>query len=232
MKELRTYENDYDYFEYRLKNYFCHEGNVYLFNIESNMIYAGGISRKANIHDVDLVIALDDSILNNIISLHNFERTEIENFCNLIKIPKIIHIPWRDMSIPSFDKDFYLKLIEYIKSLKNKKILICCIGGHGRTGTLVSIIAGLHFKIEKPISFIRKIYCKNAVETMEQVQYVNRICNIHEKASVKIKSYNLISDYNDFEDIEEDNFEYKENKKYKGIIEKLKEIREKLKGGC
>jgi len=84
---------------------------------------------------------------------------------------KFYFAPIDDFSVPSFNAmDDIIKFVA--ENVKMGNMLVSCIGGHGRTGTVLSIWAGLH-DIEKPIEYVRKIYCNNAVETISQEMFVN-----------------------------------------------------------
>lgn len=84
--------------------------------------------------------------------------------------------------IPAFIEDFqpppagYRRFLEdtIIPELQgNGKVLVFCLGGHGRTGTvLAGLIALLEPDVEDPVSEIRNRYCEGAVETREQAEWV------------------------------------------------------------
>ena len=87
---------------------------------------------------------------------------------------RLIYVVWPDMGIiPSKD---YEALLDYLERLLagGKKIAVGCLGGHGRTGT---ILAGLikrieHLSADEAISSLRKRYCQSAVETKGQENMV------------------------------------------------------------
>ena len=84
---------------------------------------------------------------------------------------KFYFAPIDDFDVPSFET--MNKIIEFVaENVKTGNILTSCIGGHGRTGIVLSIWAGLN-GIEKPIEYVRKIYCEKAVETLSQEMFVN-----------------------------------------------------------
>lgn len=84
---------------------------------------------------------------------------------------KFYFAPIDDFSVPSFKA--MDDIIQFIaENVKIGNMLVSCIGGHGRTGTVLSIWAGLH-DIEKPVEYVKKIYCKEAVETVSQEMFVN-----------------------------------------------------------
>ena len=54
-----------------------------------------------------------------------------------------------------------------------RRVLVFCLGGHGRTGTvLAGLIALLEPDVEDPVNEIRNRYCASAVETREQAEWV------------------------------------------------------------
>lgn len=84
---------------------------------------------------------------------------------------KFYFAPITDFDVPSFET--MNKIIEFISdNIKLGNILVSCMGGHGRTGIVLSIWAGLN-EIEKPIEHVRKTYCEEAVETLSQEMFVN-----------------------------------------------------------
>jgi len=55
---------------------------------------------------------------------------------------------------------------------EGKRVLVYCLGGHGRTGTFLASLIALLEQPEDPIDEIRKRYCKEAVETEEQAKAI------------------------------------------------------------
>jgi hypothetical protein len=84
-----------------------------------------------------------------------------------------LSIDWPDMSVPELDKDFWLALYEDLKRLKGRA-LIYCMGGHGRTGTTLAILAHLSGACgtADPLQWVRDTYCQDAVETRSQIDYL------------------------------------------------------------
>ena len=54
----------------------------------------------------------------------------------------------------------------------NEHVLICCEGGHGRTGMLLASLMAIREQELDPIATVRERYCVFAVETIEQAQTV------------------------------------------------------------
>jgi protein-tyrosine phosphatase len=57
-----------------------------------------------------------------------------------------------------------------------KRVLIFCLGSHGRTGTVIAgLIAMLEPEVDDPIEAVRKRHCGKSVETREQAEWVRNL---------------------------------------------------------
>lgn len=81
--------------------------------------------------------------------------------------------PITDMQAPNHLESF-IKLVDYIiAELKTgKKIHIGCIGGHGRTGTVLAAVVAKGLGITDAITWVRERYCVKAVESKSQVEFL------------------------------------------------------------
>ena len=83
-----------------------------------------------------------------------------------------IVIDWKDYGVLAAGREFWEAFADGIA--KEKKVLIHCDGGHGRTGTavacLMTVALGIHGG--EAIRRVREAYCREAIETKEQEQYV------------------------------------------------------------
>lgn len=87
------------------------------------------------------------------------------------QIARVLGCSWQDYSPPPEGFDRFLKELVIPLLDKGKKILVYCVGGHGRTGTFVaSLIALLEDEKETldPIAAVRERHCYEAVETRGQ----------------------------------------------------------------
>lgn len=80
-------------------------------------------------------------------------------------------IPWNDHGLPTISLDdvghVAISLMEYAKA--GKKIEIGCIGGHGRTGTLIAMLAILGgVRGKNAVRWVHKNYCEEAIESDQQ----------------------------------------------------------------
>lgn len=85
-----------------------------------------------------------------------------------------VEYPIQDMKAPGNPKNF-TKMIDWLctQLQEGKKVHVGCIGGHGRTGTvLAAIVAKMLPGEEDAIGYVRKNYCDHAVESSEQVAFL------------------------------------------------------------
>ena len=94
--------------------------------------------------------------------------------------------PIPDMGVPR-DAEEFKKLIEWlaVQIVAQKLVHIGCIGGHGRTGTVMAALV-THMTGEKnSITYVRKHYCEKAVESETQVRFLNAHFGITEVPGAK-----------------------------------------------
>lgn len=89
--------------------------------------------------------------------------------------PPELEIAWRDGDVPDLTKRDWKHLIKDFEHLKGR-VLVHCIGGHGRTGTFCAIMLALTGVLRKdPVEWLRKNYCAKAVETKKQFDYLQQL---------------------------------------------------------
>lgn len=129
---------------------------------EELTLYGGSCSSPA-VKDADIYIGLD----------HGMKFT-----------PR--HLPWNageeirfpvvDHSHPKPEEmDAWRKMIGWVieQLREGKKIHIGCIGGHGRTGLLLSCIVREVSDIADATTYVRENYCKKVVESKSQVDWLH-----------------------------------------------------------
>lgn len=84
-------------------------------------------------------------------------------------------IPWRDYGLPEVRFDHVLATIaeHFVLAQRGWSVEVGCIGGHGRTGTVLAcmaILAGTH--PDDAVDYIRAHYCTHAVEADAQEWFV------------------------------------------------------------
>lgn len=98
---------------------------------------------------------------------------------------RVIEINWLDGGEPGLTEKNWRDLLRDLEKMRLKagknvlNILVCCQGGHGRTGTALSILAALTgVAAMDPVKFIREKYCPKAVETISQCAYIKKITKL------------------------------------------------------
>lgn len=78
-----------------------------------------------------------------------------------------------DMKAPKNPESFS-QLIDWLilQLSANKKVHLGCIGGHGRTGTVLAALVARFMGVKDAIQYVRKNYCDKAVESKEQIDFL------------------------------------------------------------
>ena len=155
----------------------CHTEGTLVFEKDGTEFYAGKYT-GVSLRTYDLIIDLAKSVTSNVSGTN--VRGKVGKFTDSLSA-QIIHISWPDYGIISWEKDKFEKLLAAIKADKLTSVYVCCVGGHGRTGTMMSILAGLSGAIpegECPVTWLRKVYCDNVVESEKQLGYVEAITGV------------------------------------------------------
>lgn len=168
------------------KNSKCHNGTVLAFTDPKSKvdICGGGKMRDVLVKKDDLFIDVGFHYEKLIETYGLKAGWKLEQYN---KTEQAIKIDWTDGGHPNLSKKFWEDLVKVIRTEK-KRVVVSCQGGHGRTGTVLSILSvlmGAVKKEEDPVKFIREKYCQEAVETKTQCDYIENItgCKIAEKPS-------------------------------------------------
>lgn len=165
----------------------CHNGTVKAFETSyadrQLIFYGGGESRGYTPESVDVTITTIDPGLpmtNFGINLNGSDH-------------KYIYLPVTDYRAPVYSIGTYFEILDGIIKNINKdpvKIGVMCLGGHGRTGTLLATFLGLlEPSIDDPIAYVREHYCKKAIESYDQIDYIERITGKKTSASPSKSAY-------------------------------------------
>lgn len=161
----------------------CFHPPTYVFAIDGCEIWAG---RNPNVPDIIPSSAIDpdtgfDLVLNCTNSTWKGKELKHEfpdSLKSLFKMPfrrvwdpvPQIDFDMRDGSAPwEFTLEFWQ---EITKKYKGKRILVYCIGGHGRTGTVLGAFLA-SAGCDDVIDMVRKYHCDKAIETKTQEQYLD-----------------------------------------------------------
>jgi hypothetical protein len=135
-------------------------------------IWAGtGADCRGQMGNFDLLLNLTgDSVLAG----HCIPVPELAHWQGPRLVPEIV-LDWPDLGIVHLPREFWTDLVRYL-ALKRARILVFCVGGHGRTGTAIAcIMATCGWESADAIAWVRANYCPRAIETRQQEEYVRRI---------------------------------------------------------
>lgn len=89
--------------------------------------------------------------------------------------PQEAVIDWPDMGVVKLPSQFWKDLVQYLASHKTR-LLVFCVGGHGRTGTAIAcLMVACGWESDQAIRWIRQHYCKSAIESKAQEAYIREI---------------------------------------------------------
>jgi hypothetical protein len=105
------------------------------------------------------------------------------------KHPSVVEVQYaiRDMHAPE-DVPRFKRLVTWIGNQLHagKTVHVGCIGGHGRTGTVLSAVVAEMLGEENAIQYVRKHYCAKAVESREQVKFLKKHYGVTEVEPTKV----------------------------------------------
>lgn len=171
----------------------CHTGNSAIFQYGNANLFAGGWTRRGSPRHSWAVIDLANiNYRTHQDDMHQMSannRAAESAFAATLRsaerydVGPHLDFPIPDYGIPDFGREVWINLANDVMALMDNgvNVYVGCVGGHGRTGLAVSILAALirpDLTLDNPIEWLRGIYCERAVETNEQVKYVFDILDL------------------------------------------------------
>ncbi len=91
------------------------------------------------------------------------------------------HLPWPDFGVPSDLAEADAAIVDaFERARSGSDVEVACIGGHGRTGTVLACMAVLAgIPSEDAVSWVRKHYCPRAVQEPSQQYWMERFAERH-----------------------------------------------------
>lgn len=161
----------------------CHIGPVDVMDIGGSVIWAGGWAEM----DGDLTWALRLRLAIRAFSSYSLVSADAKAKALLpdhpelfaISYPPTITLDWPDFGTPALGREWWTGLVQAFHDLPpESNIAVYCEGGHGRTGTALAILASLSGQVPDTmdsVGWVRRNYCKEAVESIAQVRYIEEI---------------------------------------------------------
>jgi hypothetical protein len=167
----------------------CHWGNTFVFQWEGLEFFGAGSFRGLHADGMDVIIDCGAGVQQD-------RAIQDTGDASPTRQQQIIRINWPDGGVPVLtEKDWrsLIKKLRNVRSRSNKEtlhILVCCVGGHGRTGTALAILAALTgIAPADPVIFVRAEYCRKAVETKAQCRYIREIAHIAVEDSLSLPGF-------------------------------------------
>ena len=141
--------------------------------LQSGYTVYGGSCSDPVVQDADIYVGLDGSMGDHP-SMLPWTK------------PQGVYYRIPDMQVPTNPETFKKLILWLVKALKDgKKVHVGCIGGHGRTGMVLSaLVKELDGEVDA-IEYVRKHYCDSAVETSSQVDFLHKHFGIKKASSFK-----------------------------------------------
>lgn len=138
----------------------CYHSHQPLKLPNSDLVIHGGSCIDPAVKDADVYIGFDGGM--------RFQRSYPWHG----RVEFLFHVT--DMAAPSDAKEFKNLVSWTIDQLEaGKKVHAGCIGGHGRTGTFFAALVATLGE-QDAIVYVRKHYCQKAVESTEQVKFLEK----------------------------------------------------------
>lgn len=156
-----------------------HEATAVFKPKDSEIAYFGGSDCKVNEFEWEgLVVNCLDKDYNSEPELVKGPEAWVKSVSEFVleanKVKNYLAIDWPDYGAPPIVPGFWKAVNDEAEKQKVGKVLIYCMGGHGRTGTALSavLIETSGFSAKQAVQWVRQNYCKRAVESKEQKQYL------------------------------------------------------------
>lgn len=173
-----------------------HDNMGPVFNIgPSRVIAGGGRDALPELENPPVALSLAQAKVTSVVRVEAAARDRLPSLGSYVheNIPHVF-IDWPDMSVPALPPAFWRALHKDLLA-NPTDLLVFCVGGHGRTGTALAILALLEHQREpwipeafreelsgQPsvdvVTFLRERYCRRAVETDSQFEYISRVTGV------------------------------------------------------
>lgn len=162
----------------------CHVGPINVMTLNKSIIYAGSMAEFRDKWDYDLIIRFKDDYSNfdnpDPVDYNSEAANLLPNEVLRPRVPPILEVTWADFDTPHLDAEWWAALFDFLISDDRPEgfaVAIHCVGGHGRTGTALAILAALGGEND-PVEFIRRMYCPSAVESSAQIEYIENMTGL------------------------------------------------------
>lgn len=121
-----------------------------------------------SLNDFDIVLNLSGT---RVSKRHEIPIKALKKWESKEKYTEIC-LDWPDRGTVTLPKQWWTDLLNHLKQNK-LRMLVFCVGGHGRTGTAICslLITAFGWEPKEACSWIWENYCEEAIESNAQIQY-------------------------------------------------------------
>lgn len=145
----------------------CYEGHPALPLGDGLVVYGGSCSSPV-VEDADVYVGLDRSMRRSTMAHPWTAGAEV-------------YFPVVDRAAPKDADEFRAMVTWLVERVRaGDRVHVGCIGGHGRTGTVLAAMVAEMGLCEDAIGYVRKNYCARAVESSVQVNFLVDVYGVSE----------------------------------------------------
>ena len=151
--------------------------NIYKFPLKNSFIALSPLPGRVDIES-DLKMINENEITNvvTLVSTEELTHYGVPDLLNRFENSgiEVLHSPIADYGLPGADQMKTILIWVHKKVKAKENILIHCVGGLGRSGTVMAVYAKAYLGKtgEDAIQFVRSIRGQDAIETAEQQNFV------------------------------------------------------------
>jgi protein-tyrosine phosphatase len=148
---------------------------LYPFQLGDNIIAMSPLPGKVNLdEDIETIQAAGITKMVSLVSQKELEAKGLSDYFERMEEAgiEVFHSPVIDYGLPSASQvDSIINFMELQKDA-NENVLIHCMGGYGRSGTIMGCYAKVVLNNTDPVQFVRDVRGAEAIETKEQEEFV------------------------------------------------------------
>ncbi len=148
---------------------------IFPFQIGEQFVAMSPLPGKMSLEeDIELMKSMNISVVVTLVSQEELQEKNLSHFFETLEKNnlEVYHSPIEDYSTPHLEQTD--SILNYIQTcLDNQKnVLIHCMGGYGRSGTVMGCFASKYLNETDPIQYVRNTRGEDAIETEAQEVFV------------------------------------------------------------
>jgi protein-tyrosine phosphatase len=148
---------------------------TYPFPVGDNFVALSPLPGKQDLEaDVKLLTSQNITAVVSLVSEEELIEKGLTNFFEVFEANgiEVYHSPITDFGLPRETQ--MDSIIQYLQSRldSNQNVLVHCMGGYGRSGTVMGSYANAVLGVDNPIEYVRLTRGEHAIETKAQEEFV------------------------------------------------------------